>query len=622
MSGIVGIFQRDGAPVERSLLQFLTRSLAYRGPDGRETWTAGSIGLGHTLLRTTAECVAERQPASLDGRFWITADARIDCRKELQLELEKKDRNVRRTASDSELILHAYAAWGEACVEHLRGDFAFGIWDARERTLFCARDHFGVKPFYYASFDDVFVFSNTLDCVRAHPDVVEELDDTAIADFLLFGVNCNKAGTTFRDIHRLPPAHCLTVSAKAVRATRYWSLPVDGRIRYRRADEYVEHFQVLLHAAVADRLRTNRAGILLSGGLDSSSLAATARELSASSSGAPELRAYTVTYESLLPDRDGEYARNVAEFLRIPIRCLPMDGLQLFERWNDPELAWPEPVEDPFFAALFDQYGAIAADCRVVLEGEGIDNLMGFEMWPYARHLLRSREWANLFVQGLRYWQARKSLWPGIRRRVRAVFGKGAENGGIPEWLAPDFARRVGVEDRWRECSDFRVTPAHPTAPRAHASMSLPEWCQLFELENAGVTRSPVEVRHPYLDLRIVNYVFALPRFPWAFEKTLLREAMAGHLPESIRRRPKTPFAGSILVEKLKRPEASWIDRVNWDGQIRSYVNCPEVPELRGEENPVRARVAIRPLCLNFWLQCARRLRYNFQAEVRNAEAG
>ena len=622
MSGIVGIFRRDGGPVDRSLLQSLTLSLAYRGPDGWETWAAGSIGLGHALLRTAPESLGDRQPAGLDGRFWITADARIDCRKELHSELEQKDRNVRRSASDSELILHAYAAWGESCVEHLRGDFTFGIWDARERTLFCARDHFGIKPFYYAEFDDFIVFSNTLDCVRAHPDVGEEFDEMAIADFLLFGVNCNKSTTTFRDIRRLPPAHCLTATTKGVRVSRYWSLPIDGRIRYRRADEYIEHFQGLLHAAVADRVKTNRAGILLSGGLDSSSLAATARELSATSSAAPDLRAYTVTYESLLPDRDGEHAQKVAEFLRIPIRCLPMDGLGLFERWDDPELSWPEPVEDPFFAGLFDEYRAISADCRVVLQGEGSDNLMEFEIWPHARHLAQSRQWTQLFIQGVHYLRARRSIWSGIRRRAKAVFAKGPENGGIPKWIAPDFARRVGAEDRWRECNEFRVTPAHPTAPRAHASMSLPGWCQLFELENAGVTRSPVEVRHPYLDLRIVNYVLSLPRFPWVFEKTLLREAMAGHLPESVRRRPKTLFAGNRLAEKLKRPEASWIDRVSWDRQIESYVTRSELPKLSGEENSESGQIAIRPLCLNFWLQYAGRLRYNFQAEVRNAEAG
>ena len=182
-------------------------------------------------------------------------------------------------------------------------------------ALSCARDQFGVKPFYYADLGDLFFLSNTLDCVRLHPDVSGELNDAAVADFLLFGLNHDVATTTFRDIRRLPPAHFLSVSAERLRVERYWSAPVDGRIRYRHADEYVEHFQVLLQAAVADRLRINRAGILLSGGMDSSSIASVARELSGRPGGTTDLRAYTVVYDSLVPDREREYAREVAAFL-------------------------------------------------------------------------------------------------------------------------------------------------------------------------------------------------------------------------------------------------------------------------------------------------------------------
>lgn len=618
MSGIVGVFRRDGAPIDRALIESLTHSLAYRGPDGREVWTEASIGFGHAMLRTTGESLGERQPASLDRRFWITADARIDCRAELESKLASADRKCRRGAPDSELILHAYAAWGEACVQHLRGDFAFAIWDARERTLFCARDHFGLKPFYYADLGDSLLFSNTLSCLRLVPDISEELNESAVADFLLFGANYDLGSTTFREIRRLPPAHFLRVSADRVHVERYWSPPIDGRIRYRHADEYVEHFQVLLQAAVADRLRTSRAGILLSGGLDSSSVAATARGLSANSGGVADLRAYTITYESLLPDRDGEHARNVAEFLKIPIRCLPMDGLQLFERWSDPEFTWPEPVEDPFFAGLFDQTRAIAQDCRVVLTGEGIDNLMHFEMWPYARYLMQNREWGHLVFDSMRYLRVRSSVWPGVRRRVRAALGDSSGAYVFPRWLAPEFVKRLNLEERWRECRVVRTSPAHPVVPAAHASLLLPQWSQLFELENAGVTQCPVEVRYPYLDLRMVNYVLALPPFPWAFEKTLLRQAMLGHLPEKIRLRKKTPLAGDPLIEKLRQPDAAWVDNVRWSEEMDCYVDRSALPRLSGESNPLRASVDIRALCLNFWLQSARGVRYNLSAEVRN----
>ena len=226
----------------------------------------------------------------------------------------------------------AYAVWGEACVQELRGDFAFAIWDASKRALFCARDHFGIKPFYYADLGDIFVFGNTLDCVRLNTLVSDELNDAAVGDFLLFGLNYDQGTTTFRDVRRLPSAHTLSVSAQALRAERYWFPPVDGRIRYRRPDEYVEHFRTLLNASCRRGSAFPHEAALafvLSGGLDSSSIAATARDLSSGNRGeSTELRAYTITYESLLPDRDGENARYVAGFLGIPIRCLvAMDGL-------------------------------------------------------------------------------------------------------------------------------------------------------------------------------------------------------------------------------------------------------------------------------------------------------
>ena len=211
------MFDRKGAPVDRAILRDLTHFLSYVGPDALDTYSNGCTGLGHTMLRTSRESERELQPASLGEQLWITADARIDCREELKREFEKAEPNYRRVTTDSALILQAYALWGEECVRRLRGDFAFAIWDARRKTLFCARDHFGLKPFYYAEVGDLFLFSNTLNCIRLHPEITDELNDSAIGDFLLFGLNCDLTTTTFRDIRRLPPAHCLSSSLQRQR---------------------------------------------------------------------------------------------------------------------------------------------------------------------------------------------------------------------------------------------------------------------------------------------------------------------------------------------------------------------------------------------------------------------
>src|SRR5438094_313995 len=136
----------------------MTASLSYRGPDRRGLWSRGTVGFGHTLLRTYGEAAQEAQPLTLDGRAWIVADARIDGRGELIRQLRPHAAGLEDTATDAELILRAWHVWGEECVLHLYGDFAFAVWDEGSRALFCVRDHVGVKPFYYACRGGAFIF--------------------------------------------------------------------------------------------------------------------------------------------------------------------------------------------------------------------------------------------------------------------------------------------------------------------------------------------------------------------------------------------------------------------------------------------------------------------------------
>jgi asparagine synthase (glutamine-hydrolysing) len=619
LSDIVGIFHRDGARVERALLQSLADALSYRGPDSRAIWLDGSIGLGHAMLRTTYESAGEQQPASLDGRYWITADVRLDSRRELIAEIERAGRKISRSAPDSTLILHAYAVWGTECGEHLRGDFSFAVWDARSKALFCARDHFGIKPFYYAQHGEFFLFSNTLNCVRMHPAVSEELNDAAVGDFLLFGLNYDNATTSFRDVHRLPPAHCLTFSSSGLKIRRYWAPPTDGRIRYARADDYVEHFQALLQEAVADRLRTDRVGILLSGGLDSSSVAAVAKEVSGKNGQTTEIRGYTTVFDTLIPDEEGRYAREVGKFLGIPIQFQALDQVELFEGWDDPELSFPEPLDNPLLAGFFDSCRNISADCRVLLSGEGSDNLMDFQMWPYAGDLRRRGEWRRLLTELANYVWVRPFPWRGIRARFLKLFGKEPDMPLFPEWLAADFAKHMKLHERWKEWGEHPNLPLeHPTLPKAHASLSLPHWTHMFEQENAGVTHLPLETLYPFLDLRIVNYLLALPPFPWFFQKMLLREAMAGRLPETVRMRPKTPVQSDTLSAQFRRAGAQRLNQMHWSKDLDKYIDRSALMPPHGKMNPEQLSNSLRPYCLNIWLQSARRVRYNIHAEAGN----
>ena len=619
MSGIVGIYHRNGAPMERALLESLVDFLSYRGPDSREFWIDGPIGLGHAMLRTTRESAGERQPASLDGRFWITADARLDDREGFIAELRRAGRVVQPKVPDSELILQAYASWGTACVERLRGDFAFAIWDARNKQLFCARDHFGVKPFYYAQRGTLFLFSNTLNCVRMHPEVSGELNDIAIGDFLLFGLNCDNATTSFRDIQRLPPAHSLSISPEGLKIRRYWTPPTDGRIRYAKPPEYIEHFQSIFQAAITDRLRIDRVGILLSGGVDSSSVAAVAKDVPAKDAQTMDFRGYTHVYESLIPHDDGVYASETGEFLRVPVKFITLDQTELFEGWNDPELSLPEPIDNPFFAGFLDSYRIISADCRVLLSGEGGDNLMEFQMWPYVQDLRRNGEWRRLLTEMANYLWIRPFPWRGIRARILRFAGKDPYRREFPSWLAPAFKRQANLAERWKEGREVPNSwMTHPIHPRGYASLSLPEWTLMFEQEDAGVTHYPVEVRYPFLDLRVVNYLLALPPFPWFFQKMLLREAIAGQLPERVRMRPKTPLQGDPVLARLKGKGTEELKRIPLSADLDRYLDRSALIAPNIKMNYEQISSSLRPYCLSMWLQSVRRIRDNIHVEAGN----
>lgn len=604
MSGIAGIINLDGAPVDRQLLQRMTAFLAYRGPDTQDIWAAGHVGLGHTMLHTTLESQCERQPWSLDGQVWITADARVDDRAGLMQTLAANGRDHLASATDVELILHAYHVWGEDCVTHLLGDFAFAIWDGRRHRLFCARDQFGVKLLYYAPVANGLVFSNTLNCLRLHPAISDALSALAIADFLLFGFNHDLATTTFAAIQRLPPGHAFTWSEGAPRIKRYWSLPIDGRIiRYKRASEYVDHFREVLRQAVSDRLRTDRVAIWMSGGLDSPTLAATACELRAQQTVPCDLHAYCMVYDTLIPDRERYYSGLVARALSIPIHYLVIDDYPLFDRWETPELRRPEPVEDPQLAAQVDLIRATAASSRVVLMGEDPDTLLRL---PSLVDMLRGMPWREVVADVGRYVVSHRRLPRGlgmyalVKRRLRQESPQPL----YPCWLNQDFAARFDLRSRWEQGWHTTPAPLHPLRSEAHRGLAHPIWQMFLASCDAGVTGFPLEARFPYLDLRVVEYLLSLPPLPWCVGKELLRVAMHGTLPEPVRRRPKTSLAGHPYHERLRHPGAQWVDDFQPVPALAHYVDRRAVPPLAGGVcNVQESWVHLRPLSLNYWLQ-------------------
>ena len=572
MSGIAGIINLDGAPVERDLLEQMSTYMAFRGPDQQDIWLDGAVGFAHTLLRTTFESEKEQQPCSLDGQVWITADVRLDGRAELMGKLRGKGRLVSDDATDVELVLHAYHLWGEAALEHLMGDFAFGIWDGRRQRLFCAHDHFGVVPFYYAKVKNCLIFSNTLNCLRLHPAVSDELNEQAIGDFLLFGMNMDLATTTFADIQRLPPAHSLICVDGALSVQSYFQLPEENDyVRYKRPEEYVEHFRHLFEQAVADRLRTDHAATYLSGGMDSTSIAATAQKLLRQAGKPFDFRAYTIVYDQLIQEEEGHYAGMVADAIGLPIEYLVADTYLASPPTDNPTYLLPEPLLIPNQVAECDITARAASYCRVLFAGFGGDPLfepvLAFSYWG---QLLKKRQVRSFVGEIWHTIRARRLPRLGLRTHLRRLRGQSKPQIAFPTWLQPDFVARQALRAQW-EAQMARVG----TQRDRHGMITAPLWSSIFAGSDPGETSFPLRVRFPFFDLRLVRYVLTVAPMPWFENKLLLREAMRDMLPEPVRQRPKTTLRGNPhysliqqrgvqawMVEFLSTPTlASYVDR-------------------------------------------------------------
>jgi asparagine synthase (glutamine-hydrolysing) len=605
MSGIIGVVQFDGQPLDRGLLQQLTNFLAFRGPDAQRIWTNHNVGFGHTLFKTTDESERDCQPLTLDGKAWIVADGRIDAREDLftalkaagEADLERSD------CADAELILRAYRCWGPNCVERLLGDFAFGIWDNSRQQLFCARDHMGVKPFYYAQVGSSVIFSNTLDCIRRHPLVSDGLNDSAIADFLLFGFNQNSATTAFAGIQRMPPGHCALWSRSGLQLNRYWSIPIDEPLFYRRSRDYIDQFDELLRKCVADRLRRNQVWVFMSGGLDSAALAATAQELMGRQYAQFDIRALT-KIDSFLPE-EARYAQTTADYLRLPIIYHNWtDGTD--PSWEQVSFSTPEPAEHAWVSPAENKFWRGLACSRVFLYGEGPDNALHCDWAPYLSRLLSQRKY-GLFARSVfsaLISERRPPFCGRLSRTFSRLFFHKAAQTAYPECLNRELESRLRLRETWNETPSAQ-TIVHPWRPRAYASLLSPLWQTTFEALDAGATKAPYEMRYPFVDIRMLRFLLSLPALPWCRSKRLLRIAMTGRLPKPILHRKKTGIDQHLVFKYIERlcrlPLKPAID-------LHVYVNTDRLPQAG---SPNASEINLRVRSLNHWLQHSRPSQHN-----------
>jgi asparagine synthase (glutamine-hydrolysing) len=343
----------------------------------------------------------------------------------------------------------------------------------------------------------------------------------------VFLVNLDGAATGYSAVRRVPAGHKLVCDSDGLHVDRYWTLPGRARpLRSGRPQEYAEHFRMLFDQAVGDRLRTTRAGTQLSGGMDSSSIAVSAhRRLQAT--GEPfDLRAFSIEYPTLIPDQEGRLAEQVAAHSGFPVDVLNGETYLHAEPPAEPAWVPPEPGAATVWV-MEEVCRRTAAFAPVLLTGYGGDPLLA----PPA--LSWYRAWTSL-RQGSWQWPARRLLALSRARRRRPPCA-------LPAWVNRQWAGDLALADRtilfWERGRREQV-----------GVTDAPLWRALFAWSDAGYNGRPLSIRFPFFDLRLLEFVLAIPPVPWLEDKHVLRAAMGERLPEGVRTRHKTLMPGDVTL--------------------------------------------------------------------------
>lgn len=565
MCGVTGIVElRGGSSPSPEVLERAIASLHHRGPDGHGVHVDGPCGLAHARL-SIIDLSGGAQPMLVDdGELAITFNGEIFNYIELRAELEAVGRRFT-SKSDTEVILHAYAQWGDACVSRMNGQWSFAIWDRRRHRLFCSRDRIGVRPFFYAVHDGRFVFASEAKALFA-AGVPCALDVKGLHEVITFW--CALAPrTVWQGVLELPPGHNLVVEDGRVSVSRYWQLDYTvhdtGESEAARADEL---FSLLLDAARI-RLRADvPVGAYLSGGLDSSVIAG----LIARHTETP-LETFSVTFEERDYDESG-YQREVAAGLA-PFgarhRSVLCKNEQIGAMFSDVVWFAETPLVRTAPAPLLRLAGLVReSGYKVVLTGEGADEMLGgYDIFKEAK--IR-RFWARHPSSRLRPTLL-KRLYPYMRSLqaqpeayLRAFFHVSDADlrspffSHLPRWRLGQQLRGLFAQDveaalhghdpveelRARLPADFSRWDSFAQAQWIESTTLLPGYILSSQGDRMAMGRS-IEGRFPFLDVRVMEHAAHLPahlKMKVLDEKHLLKVAARGLVPESVLSRPKQPY--------------------------------------------------------------------------------
>ncbi len=604
MCGICGFYNIDGTPQQNErLLEAMRESLVHRGPDGQGGFLDGGYALGHTRL-AVIDLVGGSQPLfSEDGNVVLVCNGEIYNYRELRSQLEARG-HAFRTASDNEVILHLWEDHGVAALQHLRGMFALALYDRRQECFFGARDRFGQKPLFYHRDGKHFAFASEIKSLLRLPDISPRLDLISLDHFLFYQF-VPHARTLFENIVALPPGHYFLFQSAELTVRKYWSLELRPRGDISEADQ-MDRLDGLMREAVSSRLVSDvPVGLFLSGGIDSSLIAAMAAQ-----EASDPLPTFSIAFKERRYD-ESEFARQVSEYLKTEHHELlfqPKDLAAIFEEWIG---IFDQPIADRASLANLFLAANAAKHLKVVLTGDGGDEVFaGYEKYraglePSAFLASLDARFPSLFsATQLGRAAVDRFGWQRLRARWAHRFLPYKQVAYLKQfWEGRERYRLYRPEVRQAIASEFQaldkcVNEAESVVDPVLAMQAVDIRQYLpydLLLKNDYCTMAyGLEARSPLLDHKLAEHAARLPlalKVTRQETKVALRRLAGNYLPASLAKRPKRGF-GVPLQSWFRHELRDWLKErlLRHSSTVPLYFNPETVQSLleehwRGKRN-------------------------------------